>query len=155
MKNEKDIKLVRELAKRVAEIAAKDVQDERRDLWRCHNAFERVRPPVLIRGGYERELLAPALECEDPFLRGHEMGLRGRILQDTFNDDTIIEPWVTQHASHVLPAEGLWGLRSSAERIGGSSLAFHVNAALESFDDFHKMVMPYASVINIPHIPRP
>jgi len=142
LKNEKDIRILRELAARVAEIAAKDVQEERCKMWRAHNAFERVRPPVVIRGGYEDELVEPELICEDLFFRGHEARLRSKILQDSFDDDFIIEPWLTLRARCVLPPDGLWGVSATVKRAERHGLAYHVYAALESYDDMKKMKVP-------------
>jgi hypothetical protein len=69
------------------------------------------------------------LICEDDFYRTHERFLRGRILQDTFCDDTIIEPWITLPAVHVIPQEGPWGIPFFFDKLDGS-IALHVNAAL-------------------------
>ena len=44
-----DRTVIRELARRVAEIAARPVQDERRDLWRRHNSLQRTRPLIYVR----------------------------------------------------------------------------------------------------------
>ncbi len=40
MKNHKDISIIRELAKKYAEIAARDIQSERRKLWTAHNSLK-------------------------------------------------------------------------------------------------------------------
>jgi hypothetical protein len=141
MINKNDISVLRELAGKYAEIAAKDIQDERRALWRRHNSMERVRPPVLIAGGYDAVILQPMLICEDEFYRSHERFLRGKILQDAFCDDTIIEPWITQSAVHVIPQEGPWGIPFFFDKLDGS-IAFHVNAALKSFDDAADLIAP-------------
>jgi hypothetical protein len=67
--NQKDINILRELAKKVAEISLKEIQEERRELWRKHNNLEYVRPPIYIRsGGWQDELFKPELECKDSFL---------------------------------------------------------------------------------------
>jgi len=50
MTNGKDVAVLRELARQVAGIAARGVQDERRELWRRHNSLERTRPLVLSLG---------------------------------------------------------------------------------------------------------
>jgi hypothetical protein len=46
--NKKDAAIVRELAARVAEIAALPVQEEKRALWRKLNARKPSRPMVMI-----------------------------------------------------------------------------------------------------------
>jgi len=111
MSPSRDAGIVRELAKQYAEIAAKPVQDERRDLWRRHNSLERTLPPVYVRWlAAWHEAPESRLKCEDPFWQGHERFLRQMIFQDTIGDDYIIEPWITQRATLVTPKEGSWGV---------------------------------------------
>lgn len=63
----KDAYVVRELAKRVAEVAGKPVQNERRELWRRHNSLERTTPPIYIRAFAFHEVFDEGqLRCEDP-----------------------------------------------------------------------------------------
>lgn len=85
MPDRKDRSRVRDLAKRIAEIAALPVQEEKRALWRKLNALKPERPMVLIDqvcwsefDGREEELV-PA--CEDPACREYETALRRRLYQ--------------------------------------------------------------------------
>ena len=116
----KDRDVLRDLAKRVAEIAALPVQAERREMWKRHNALERVRPMVLIfpEGSWRELLPQSTLLCEDERARQMEVALRRRLYyHDHLPDDTVIEDeWVVRKAvSHTG-----WGLEprfieSSAE----------------------------------------
>ena len=146
LKNEKDISLLRELAKKSTEISAKDAQDERRAMWRSHNSFGRVRPPVVIRGGYEAELLRPLIRCEDDFYREFEFAMRACIMHDSFDDDFIMEPWINLRATCVQPPEGVWGVSPDVRRSENDLLAFHVYPALKTFDDMKKMAVPVHSI---------
>jgi len=105
MRNGKDISVLRELAKQVAEIAAKDVQDRRRDLWRRHNSLQRTRPLIYVRWFACLQEVFPeeTLRCEDPFFRAYERSLRQSIYQDRLDDDTIVEPWLTVRAAYATP----------------------------------------------------
>ncbi len=98
----KEREIIRDLAKRVAEIAALPVQAERRDLWKRHNALGNVRPMILIspEGSWGEILPDSALECESKEARGAERRLRGRIIQHEFlGDDSVIEgEWVVGKA---------------------------------------------------------
>ena len=98
----KDREIVRDLAKRVAEIAALPVQAERRDLWRRHNALGDARPMILVfpEGSWGELLPDSALECESKEARGPERRLRSRIIQHEFlGDDSVIEgEWVVGKA---------------------------------------------------------
>ena len=90
---QRDIEIIRDLAKKYAEIASKDIQEERRELWRDHNSLIRTRPLVYVRWFLARkEVITPQLECEDPFFRRHEGTLRFWIFHDSIEDDYIIEP---------------------------------------------------------------
>ena len=65
-----DLRILRELAKRYAEAAAHEKYDERRDLWRRHNALERTRPPIYVRwtaAWWNTGTDLAVNECEDPF----------------------------------------------------------------------------------------
>lgn len=121
----KDRRIVRDLAKRVAEIAALPIQGERRDLWRRHNALGITRPMILVfpEGSWGEILPGSALECESKEARGIERRLRSRIIQHEFlGDDSVIEgEWVVGKAirqtgwgldaRHVASSEtrGAWG----------------------------------------------
>lgn len=108
----RDIAVLRELAWRYAEVCAKPVQDERRDLWRRHNSRERTRPLVYVRWfAARKEIIDPHLCCEDPFYREHEATLRHHLFQDEIGDDYVLEPWLTQQAVRITPCEGLWGVK--------------------------------------------
>ena len=105
-----DRTLLRDLAKRVAEIAALPVQDERRQLWFKQNRLERTRPLVLVfPEGSERELLPPSiLECEDGKARRVEYELRRRIyFFEHLHDDKPLEgEWIVHKVVH----NSGWGL---------------------------------------------
>jgi len=147
MSKAKDIAVLRDLAQQVAEIAAKPVQDERRNLWRDHNSLVRTRPLLYVRAVAASETIAPQLQCEDGFYRGHESFLRRMIFQDSLGDDYIIEPWITQGASCVTPEGGVWGLpynRIPSSEPGG---AWKYDPPIKTLEDAKGMVKPH-HVIN-------
>jgi len=97
-----DVRMLRDFAKRYAEVAHKPIQDERRDLWRKHNSLVRTRPLIYVRWlAAWHEAPESRLECHDPFFQGYERFFRQMLFQDTIGDDYIIEPWVTVRASLV------------------------------------------------------
>ena len=58
--NAKDKQIIRELAKRVAEVAELPIMAERRRLWKAHNSLKSERPMVYVSAeGAWRELLPP------------------------------------------------------------------------------------------------
>ena len=138
-----DVTILRDLAKQVRDIAAKPVQDERRDLWRRHNSLVRTRPLIYMRAfAAWPEFPESKLECQDPFYQAHERVLRQQIVQDRYDDDLIIEPWLTQRASLVTPPGGLWGVpfgRIPSPEPGG---AWKFDPPLKRLDDIEKLVEP-------------
>jgi hypothetical protein len=89
-----DRKVLRDLARRVAEIAALQVQAERRELWKIHNDLQPVRPLMLVfpEGSWEELLTGKELRCEGEEVRSIEWELRNRIYyHEHFQDDTVIE----------------------------------------------------------------
>lgn len=98
MLNKKDLAIVRELAVRVAEIAALPVQEEKRAMWRKLNARTPVRPMVMIDQVCWNEMNINdelTLQCADAECRGYEEHLRCTLYQWThFPVDMVVEPFV-------------------------------------------------------------
>jgi len=116
-----DRTILRDLAKRAAEIASLPVMAERRELWKRHNALERTRPMILVspEGGWRELLPEESLVCEDERARQIERTLRRRIyVHEGLGDDSVIEcEWIVRKAVRHTG----WGLEprftaSSAER---------------------------------------
>lgn len=109
---ERDV--IRELARRVAEIAATEEQRRRRKLWRDVNTLRRPeRPPVICRPGnpcWEELLPRAKLACRDPFLAGVEYSLRKMLYKYELGDDTVIEPFWELPAEVQLAGDYFWGL---------------------------------------------
>lgn len=90
-----DRKILREAAKRVAEIAALPIQEKRRGMWYSHNRLERIRPMVLVfpEGAWRELLPQDRMCCEDPLLRDWEWHLKHLIYHhENHHDDFVIEP---------------------------------------------------------------
>jgi hypothetical protein len=98
--NQKDKRLLQDLAKQVAEVASLPIMAERREMWKRHNHLERPRPMILVfPEGSWRELLPQSeLKCEDENARRMEWNLRHRLYyHEHFYDDTVIEKeWVVR-----------------------------------------------------------
>ena len=96
MKN--DAEIIRDLAARVAEIAALPVQEEKRRLWRKLNALKPERPMVMIDQVCWNEMNVGdelTLRCADPECRGYEETLRRTLFQwKHFPVDMVVEPFV-------------------------------------------------------------
>ncbi len=96
--HKQDVIIIRELAARVAEIAALPVQEEKRTLWRKLNACEPVRPMVMIDQVCWNEMNIGdelILRCADAECRGYEEYLRRTLYQwKHFPVDMVIEPFI-------------------------------------------------------------
>ena len=138
-----DRQILRDLAKQYAAVAAKEVQTQRRDLWRQHNSFKRTRPPIYIRAFAWGEMPQSQCVCEDPFYRQHESFFRQMLFRDTFNDDYIIEPWVTVGATCVTHPDGVWGLPvkwTRSTQPGGSGVW---DAPIKEEGDLERLAEPH------------
>ncbi|MDZ4199702.1 MAG: hypothetical protein U1E27_10520 [Kiritimatiellia bacterium] len=95
MPHKQDISLLRELAKQVAEIAALDVQQEKRAMWRRLNGRTPDRPMVMIDQVCWNEMNIDGeltLLCEDAECRAYEERFRRTIFQwKRFPVDGVVE----------------------------------------------------------------
>jgi len=141
---DKDRVIIRDLATRVAEVAAQPVQDERRSLWTAQNALRPQRPLVFCspEGSWVELLPADALQCEDDDARGIEHGLRMRLYaaehftDDEVCDDQFLVPYAVTNTG--------WGIGPEytlpAEQRGA-----HVwDAPIKSIEDVEKVQTPTA-----------
>ncbi|MFB3894379.1 MAG: hypothetical protein ACE15C_20435 [Phycisphaerae bacterium] len=128
--NGNDVRVLRDLARQVADIAAKPVQDERRRLWRDHNSLIRTRPPVICTGLFfwHEVGLYESLRCRDGLLRQFEERLRLTIWRDRLNDDCIVEPYIVVPPVYTAPKDDAcrWGppIRFSERPMPGGAFAF-------------------------------
>ena len=143
MSPSRDVQILRDLAKRYVEVHSKDIQDERRDLWRRHNSLVRTRPLIYVRAYAWSEVPESALECEDPFYRTHEDFFRQMLYRDRFGDDYIIEPWIPLSARHVTPPDGIWGPAIGRIPSPDPRGAWKYDPPLKELDDIDKLVPPH------------
>lgn len=87
--------LLRQLASKVAELAARPLEQEKRQLWVDHNALRPTRPVVFCDPeiGWN-EIIAPdSLECSTPVARSWELHLRREIYWgQEMQDDRVVLP---------------------------------------------------------------
>lgn len=90
-----DQTLLRELGKRLSQIAALPIQQQKRDLWIAHNSLGRTRPLVCIDQLPWHEINRSdemKLECEDVFLRSVEWDIKSLLYRwNHFACDMVIE----------------------------------------------------------------
>lgn len=108
--SEKDLTIVRDLAKQYMEIAMSDKHIKMRQRFLDTNNLKIVRPPVIMEEipwhemNYEGAL---DCQCEDGSLRGMEYGLRVALFREKyFKCDNFIEPWWVVRKSYSNTGNG-------------------------------------------------
>ena len=133
---------LRDLARRVAEIATLPIQAERRKLWKQHNSLKTTRPLILVfpEGAWEEILTDKDLVCEDDVARRIEWQLRSRIVYHThFQDDTVIEK--TWTVNKVIHNSG-WGLTAQHIPSPAARGAWHFDPVIHTPADMKKLRFP-------------
>jgi len=137
-----DRTILRDLARRVADIACLPIQQQRRQQWKLHNSLKSRKPMIWISPeGSWRELVPDsALRCEGKKARDIELQLRRTIYyHDHFCDDNLVEKtWTVQR---VISNTG-WGLEPkwhhSREALGARTFDPVINTPA----DLKKLRMP-------------
>jgi hypothetical protein len=136
---------VRELARRLAELAASGEYETRRRRWRDVNGLRRPdRAPVWLRpAGCWKELLPEdALQCEDPTLRAMERSLRMDLIKDEIGDDHLVEGWWPVTAAFDCDSQYAWGLRTQ-QLVGSTDLGgWRYEPPIKTEEDFEKVTIP-------------
>ena len=121
--------LVRNLARRIAEIAASEEQALIHKRWRDVNALRKPdRFPVYCRPiGASLEIIPEdSLVCTDPWLRGVERSFRQTLHKHDIGDDTPIDPWFPVGVRFDCDPPNVWGLdiRRHQPGVDGGAWAF-------------------------------
>ena len=93
--SDQDKEILRTLAKQVADIAARPVQEQKRKLWYQHNDLKDTRPVIFCdpENGWYEIIPHDQLHCEGNLARIWEFKLRKEIFWgDQMGDDRVIEP---------------------------------------------------------------
>ncbi len=108
---------LRFLAGQVAELAARPIEDEKRNLWLEHNSLKPTRPLIFCDPENSwHEIIPPeSLVCQGEIARGWEFHLRREIFwARQMQDDRVIQPYFDIAHYHLEPD---WGAHET--RIGG------------------------------------
>ena len=88
--------ILRDLAAKVAELAARPVEEEKKRLWTLHNDLHPTRPLVFCdpENGWNEIIPQDQIQCEGALFRMWEMALRKEVFWgETMRDDRVIEPY--------------------------------------------------------------
>jgi hypothetical protein len=133
------------LAAQVAELAARPIEQEKRDLWHQHNGLEPTRPLIFCdpENSWNEIIPADRLSCENELARSWERVLRKEIFWGTqLCDDRVIEPYF--NVAHVYSDSG-WGLKEI--NIGGEDGgAYTWLSPLKSYEQMEQLRFPQIRV---------
>ena len=134
----RDRDILRELARRVAEIAAWPAQSEKKSLWLKHNALQGT-PPLIFadpENAWYELIPADQLQCQSNLARVWEFRLRKEIYwAEKIKDDRVVEPVFTVHHIFDDTPRGL-----EARTIGGEDDgAYRWESPLTSYADLDKL----------------
>ncbi len=140
----RDRTYLRDLATRVAEIAADPYNEERRNWWYALNDLRPVRPLALAfpEGSWRELMPAGTLKLTDPVWRGREAYLKQKIYRwENIRDDNVIEPTI-----EVGPPrrEVGWNAETRLRRIEGVGAAGTYDPVLKEPEDF--------AILGVPHM---
>jgi hypothetical protein len=138
--------LLRDLARRVAEIAAAPEHGVRREMWKKHNRLQRIKPMVLIfpEGAWTELLPQSVCKIADPFWRGYEWHLRHLIYRwEHLRDDNVIEPILRVG---IVATNSGWGL--SPQRIPSPEQrgAWRYDPPMKAPEDISRLRFPQIKV---------
>jgi hypothetical protein len=141
----KDREVLRCLATRVAELAGRPIEQEKRDLWYRHNALQATRPLVFCdpENGWNEIVTPDQLECTGQRARRWEMTLRKEVFWGAeMGDDRVTMPHFC--VAHVY-AESDWGMHET--RIGGEHGGSYVwDAPVKDYADLDRLHSPQIEV---------
>ena len=136
-----DREILRRLAGEVADLAARPIEAEKRQLWLNHNALQPTRPPVFCdpENGWNEIITPDQIECQNILARQWEMHLRKEIFWGSkMKDDYTIQAYFEIPYIH---AEIGWGLKEI--RIGGEEGgAYTWESPLKTEQDIEKLRYP-------------
>jgi hypothetical protein len=143
--NAKDRKILRALASRMADLASRPIETEKKELWYAHNDLKQVRPLVFCdpEGGWSEIIPDASLTCAGELARRWELFLRKEIFWgDSMQDDKVIEPYFNIPYYAV---ESDLGVHETI--VGGQNKGAYVwLAPLKDFQDIDKLHTPQIRV---------
>ena len=137
--------VVRDLARRVADLAASDEYEVRRKRWRDVNELRRPdRAPVWCRPARAwREILPEsAIVCTDQLCRSIERTLRQHLFKHEVGDDHIVDPWWDVPAVFDCDTPYTWGFRTRNLTASTDLGGFHYDPPIKDPTDYERFTIP-------------
>ncbi len=140
---------VRELARRVAELANSDENKRRLGLWCDVNSLRKAeRPPVICHpgsGAWEETLPRSTVTTQDRFLGDLEYRFRQMLCKWELGDDTVLDACMPAPSVMRLEGQYLWGLPVKHVQVkydDVSRTAWRYEPPLKQESDIEKIVPP-------------
>jgi hypothetical protein len=134
---------IRDLAKRVSEIANSLWNTTKKIKWELHNELKWPGPaPIIVSLDKAWREVLPK-DCQgvvDPVYRLVETDLRKKLWYASLGDDRVVEPFVEMTATYFDDSITMWGVEMQYSEIGDSTV-FH--GEIETPDDINKMHIPH------------
>ncbi|MCF7941877.1 MAG: hypothetical protein K9M84_09710 [Spirochaetia bacterium] len=143
---DREICILQDLAKQVAELASRPEEAEKAALWTAHNQLDEVRPLIFAdpENGWNEIITQDQILCRDPLARVWEMHLRKEIFWGReMGDDKVIEAYFNVPYSY---RDSGWGLHE--EKIGGENGGSYTwKTPIEEYErDFENLRYPQIDV---------
>lgn len=141
-----DKQILRRLAGKVSELAALDVQEEKRRLWYKHNDLGDTRPVIFCdpEGGWREIIPAESLECAGELARGWERMLRKEIFWgECMGDDRVVEGYFNTCYHCENSGFGFDEVHTTSDNKLG---AYGFVPAMKSYDDLDKLQRPRITI---------
>jgi len=142
----RDHETLRELGRRVAEIATEPVQAQKATMWRRHNDLQPERPLVLVfpEGAWREMLPREVMTCAPGIAQDYEYDLRVRLYYaEHLRDDNVIEAAVY---TPVIVHNTGWGLESETTRSDDPLGAHRFEPVLRGEEDIDRLRIPEVTV---------
>ncbi|RJQ25186.1 hypothetical protein C4577_06310 [Candidatus Parcubacteria bacterium] len=140
--NISDRSLLRDLAKRVVELASDPKQDLKKELWKKHNTLSGTRPMILVfpEGAWKEMLPLDSMEINDPFWKSYEWYLKRLVYRgEKITDDNIIEPVIEISLVYSISD---WGIPIVHKESSIENGAWGFDPVINHPDDFYKLKYP-------------
>ena len=139
----KEKQILRDLAKRLAELAARPSENEKKSRWYSHNALESSRPLIICDPENGWNEIITNLEYKDEPFRTWEWFLRREIFWGSeINDDKVMEPYFNLH---YVFTESDWGVREIYKG-GNEGGSYSWEAPVKDLNDLGSLHFPKINV---------
>ena len=148
---EQDRQILRGLAGRVAEIAARPIMAENRQLWYQHNQLETTRPLILCdpENGWNEIITDDQIQCKNSIAQHWECHFRKQIFWcDEIHDDYVVAPFFDLP---VVSSETAWGIAGSNihatdKSIAETGKAYHIDVIMDNYNLVDKITRPTLTI---------